>query len=239
MLSREQSHMVHPNADISPDARQALEALSVLSGKWQPAVLVVLADEERAGFNDLLDALPDISGKVLSDTLDTLQDSGLVERRVTSESPLRVEYRLTAAGEALRPVLEELTAWGREHIETEMPSVLVAEHDRPTTEMYSDWLSGRYAVVRAHNSEELTAALLDDVDVVLFSRRLPGVDPASVPERTPTECRTVLLVDDRPGFDVLDVGCDDVLAKPLVCETLLDAVERQLARRGEPTGERE
>lgn len=230
--------MVYHDIDVPPSTRRALGALSLLSSKWQPVVLAVLAHREENGFNDLLESIPDISGKVLSDTLKALQDAGLVERNVISESPLRVEYELTSAGEDIESVFDELAAWSEQHLETATPSILVAEADRRITEMYSNWLNERYTVRRAHDNEQIEDALDEDVDVMLFARRIPGVDPARIPAVVPDDCRTILLVDERPDFDVLDVDCDDILYKPIVRETALDAIEQQLSRRGESAEER-
>lgn len=230
--------MVYRDADMPASAKQALDGLSLLTGKWQAAVLVVLAENGPVGFNRLTVALPDISGKVLSDTLEALQDAGLVERRVVSESPLRVEYALTEAGTDLKPVFAELETWAETHLETATPTVVVAETDRRITQMYAEWLSDRYTVIRVHDSAELETTVLNDVDVLLFARRLTGVAPQAVPEMTTADCRTVLLIDGRPAFDVLDIPCDDVLAKPLVRETVLETIERQLNRQGESERER-
>lgn len=231
--------MTHQDVDVPPATQQALGALSLLSQKWQPVVLAVLTHREKQGFNELLEAIPDISGKVLSDTLDALQDAGLVERTVVSESPLRVQYELTSAGADIEGVFAELAAWSEEHLETATPTVLVAEKDRRVTEMYSNWLSTRYTVLRAHDSEEIDSLLDDGLDVVLFTRRIPGVEPTRVPEVVPETCRTILLVDDRPGFDIVDIDCDEVLHKPLVRERTLEAVETQLSCRDESPTARE
>jgi len=57
--------------------------------------------------------IPDISGKVLSETLETLVEADLIERTVISESPLRVEYGLTSAGKEMEPIFAALSEWGR------------------------------------------------------------------------------------------------------------------------------
>jgi len=229
--------MVSRDADLSPEMRRALAALSLLSGKWHAPVLAVLLDRERAGFNELLTALPGLSGKVLTDTLDDLQDAGLVTRRVTSESPLRVEYASTDAGADMQAMFDELAEWAATHHET--PTVLVADSDRRITEMYAGWLADRYTVVRAHDSEELQAAFTGGVAVAVVARRLTGLDPASIAEIVPEACRIILLADDRPAVDVLDIDCDDVCSTPLVGEQLRQAVERQFTRRGESSEQRE
>lgn len=227
----------YADADLSRATRRALAALSVLSKKWHPVVLAVLAEHPNSGFNDLLDAVPDISGKMLSETLDELQETELVERRVVSESPLRVEYALTEAGADLEPVFDELAAWSKRHVETTTPTVLIAESDRRIAAMYEDWVAHRYDVVCVHDGDELAGALSESVDIALVARRLTGVDARTVPALP--ACRTILLVDERPELDVLDGPPDAVLSKPLVRETLVGAVERQLSRQGEPERRRE
>ncbi|GAB3040294.1 winged helix-turn-helix transcriptional regulator [Natronobiforma cellulositropha] len=233
--------MVTNGIDVPSDDQMALDVLSLLSKKWHPVVVVVLAHEGPLGFNDLLESIPDISGKVLSGTLEALGEAGLIERTVVSESPLRVRYELTEAGWDLDPVFSALTIWGERHLETSTPTVLVADADRRITDMYGQWLTDRYTISRAHNGDELAAAVGDgsEVDVVLFDEGLPGVEPAETLTSLASTCRTVVLVGDRPGFDLLEFDCDDVLRKPIVRETALESVEAQLSRRGEPDSQRE
>lgn len=222
-----------------PDDRAALDALSLLGKKWHPVVLLALGRESPTGFNALLERIPDVSGKVLSDTLGALEDAGLVDRQVVNESPLRVEYGLTTAGEELAPVFEALAEWGERHLETTTPTVLIADRDRRITELYGSWLTDRYTVVRAHDWEEVTERRDDGLDVVVFDEGLPGVDRGELPERLGEECRTIMLVGDRPGVELLEVDCDDVRRKPVVRETLLEAIDAQLERKSEPPGRRE
>jgi DNA-binding HxlR family transcriptional regulator len=88
---------------------------TILGKKWHPVIVHRLLDEPR-GFNDLKRAVDGISSKVLSDSLENLEEYGLVERSVVSEKPFRVEYALTARGESLEPVIEEMREWGRSHL---------------------------------------------------------------------------------------------------------------------------
>lgn len=81
------------------------------SGKWSLLVLCVLAESPVIRFGALGRAIPDISHKVLSDTLHSLEDEGLVRRRQYAEVPPRVEYTLTAKGESLMPIVNDLVAW--------------------------------------------------------------------------------------------------------------------------------
>ena len=231
--------MVHRDVDVPPDKKAALDALALLSGKWHPAVLAVLAHHGPVGFNDLLEAIPGVSGKVLTETLDSLQEAELVERTIVSEAPLRVEYELTAAGEGIEDVFGELAAWGGEYLDVVNPTVLVVDSDRRLTDMFSRWLLDRYAVVRAHSDEELDRHLGEEIDVVLFAEGVPGTDPKRILSAVRPECRTIMLVEERADFDILAVDCDGLLRKPVVSERLRETVEEQLIRQGESELRRE
>jgi len=67
-------------------------------------------------FGALKRAVPGISQKMLTQTLRHLERDGLVERRMYTEVPLRVEYSLTQLGESLLPVLIPLMQWSQEHL---------------------------------------------------------------------------------------------------------------------------
>lgn len=217
----------------------AIEVLSLLSRKWHPVVLLTLDGREPIGFNDLLEAIPDLSGKVLSDTLEDLHEAGLVDRTVVSESPLRVEYGLTDAGREMEPVFDALAEWGEKHLETAPPTVLLADGDPRITEMFEQWLDDRYAVDRAHHADGVRDRLGEGADVLLLERTLPGADADALLAAAPSSCRTVLCLGERPTLDLLGLECDDVLRKPIVRDTAIEAIEEQLSRRGEPTERRE
>lgn len=231
--------MAHRDVDLPPERTAALDALSLMSRKWQPAVLVVLDHRGSMGFNELLEAIPDVSGKVLADTLEALEETDLLDRTVVSESPLRVEYELSEAGEDLERVFDALAEWGDRHLAAVTPTVLVAEGDRRLTELYGRWLGDHYELVRAHSGEEVEANLHGGADVLLFAEGVPGVDPERVAARAWPNCRTILLLDRRPSADLLALECDAFLRKPVVRSTLLDAVEAQLSRRGVSAERRE
>lgn len=74
-------------------------------------ILCVLAENESTRFNAIGKAIPDISPKVLTDTLKNLEADGLVARKLYAEVPPRVEYSLTDLGRSLMPVLEQLISW--------------------------------------------------------------------------------------------------------------------------------
>jgi DNA-binding HxlR family transcriptional regulator len=86
-------------------------ALGVLDGKWTMLVIRDLLRGTRR-FSELRASLAGISPKTLTDRLRSLEEHGLVERRVYAEIPPRVEYSLTARGRGLTPVLDALAVWG-------------------------------------------------------------------------------------------------------------------------------
>ena len=91
-------------------------ALNAIGGKWSLICLYWL-DSSARRFNELRRLMPDISHKVLASTLQGLEREGLVCRTVFAEVPPRVEYRISAHGESVRPLIQAVRAWGREHLE--------------------------------------------------------------------------------------------------------------------------
>lgn len=74
-------------------------------------ILCVLSENEVSRFNTISKAIPDISPKVLSDTLKTLEADGLIKRKVYAEIPPKVEYSLSELGKSLIPILNNLISW--------------------------------------------------------------------------------------------------------------------------------
>lgn len=221
-----------------PSNPVALEVLDLLSGKWEPVVVCTLLERGSMGFNELLEAIPEVSGKVLSGTLDRLEEAEIVDRTVVNESPLRVTYDLTEAGREMEPVFRALDDWGERHLASDRPRVVLADGDPRITKMFQSWVGDRNDVVRVHDGEAVRAELRDPPDVLLLEWSLPGPETASLIESARTDCRTILLVGKRPSLDLLDVRCDDVLRKPVVRKTAMETIETQLERVGQPEEER-
>lgn len=90
---------------------------SVIAKKWHPVIIHRLLKVGDMGFNDLKKEVDGISSKVLSESLEDLEDKDLVEREVISEKPVRVKYRLTEEGKGLETVIEEMADWGRNNLQ--------------------------------------------------------------------------------------------------------------------------
>jgi DNA-binding response OmpR family regulator len=116
---------------------------------------------------------------------------------------------------------------------SEHPTVLVVEDEPPLIEIYARWLEGDYEVRTAQNGSEALEQIDDEVDVALLDRLMPGMSGdevlAEVRERAP-DCRVAMVTAVEPDFDIITMGFDDYLTKPVEKETLLETVERLLAR---------
>jgi DNA-binding HxlR family transcriptional regulator len=84
----------------------------IISGKWTLLIIRDLA-AGRSRFCELERSLEGISPRTLSLRLRALEAEGVVERRTYPEVPPRVEYRLTAKGTALVPLIEHMRTYGR------------------------------------------------------------------------------------------------------------------------------
>ncbi len=86
--------------------------LDVISGRWKVMVIYWLLQGERR-FNQLQRDLGGITHRTLAKQLKEMEADGLVERRDHGEIPPRVDYRLTALGGSLEPVLMAMQDWAQ------------------------------------------------------------------------------------------------------------------------------
>lgn len=89
---------------------------NLLGKKWHPVVVHRLLDGGPMGFNELQTDVDGVSSKVLSDSLEDLEEKGLVDRDIVNEKPFRVSYSLTDRGKSLQPVIEAMAEWGSEYL---------------------------------------------------------------------------------------------------------------------------
>ena len=90
--------------------------LSRISDKWSILTLFTLTQAPVMRFNELQKTIPDISQKMLTITLRTLEEDGLVKRVIYAEVPPRVEYSLTDRAKSLLPCIDSLIAWAGENM---------------------------------------------------------------------------------------------------------------------------
>ena len=78
-------------------------------------MILYLVSQGENRFGRLLRNVEGISRKVLAEQLRQLEQDGILRRTDHGELPFKVEYALTAKGDTLRPLLDELYRWGHEH----------------------------------------------------------------------------------------------------------------------------
>lgn len=88
--------------------------------KWSLLVLLVINGEGIVRFNNLGRMIPDISTRVLSSTLKSLEADGLIDRKVYAQVPPKVEYTLTETGKSLIPLIMRLTEWAQQNMKSIM-----------------------------------------------------------------------------------------------------------------------
>lgn len=81
--------------------------------KWAFLVMLTIDEHKVIRFNELCRAIPDVSSRVLSGTLRTLEADGLISRKSYPVVPPKVEYRLTEIGLSLIPHIIQLTEWAQ------------------------------------------------------------------------------------------------------------------------------
>ena len=88
--------------------------LMLISDRWKVLIIRDLLGGTKR-FGELKKSIGSISQKVLTANLRSMEESGLVKRKVYAEVPPKVEYSLTSVGQSLKPVLDALTAWGHDY----------------------------------------------------------------------------------------------------------------------------
>lgn len=85
--------------------------VALIGSKWKLLIIRNLLQRPWR-FNELRKDLDGISQKVLTDSLRSMEEDGLITRTVYPEVPPRVEYTLSDLGKSLKPILDSMVAWG-------------------------------------------------------------------------------------------------------------------------------
>ena len=116
---------------------------------------------------------------------------------------------------------------------TDRPTVALVEDERELADLYAEWLADEYDVRTAYRADEAREVIDEDVDVLLLDRRLPTASGdeilAEVRERG-IDCQVAMVTAVDPDFDILDLGFDDYVVKPLDRQDLQDLVTNLLTR---------
>lgn len=91
--------------------------VQLIGSKWKLLILRNLLQRPWR-FNELKRRLDGISQKVLTDSLRSMEEDGLITRTVYPEVPPHVEYALSETGESMRPILMAMQSWGTNYKKT-------------------------------------------------------------------------------------------------------------------------
>lgn len=91
--------------------------IALINGKWNSRVIYALQKQDTIRFSELKRNIGSVTNTMLSATLKNLEKQGIVGRKQYEEIPVRVEYFLTDAGEAMLPIYYEMAKWGMQYLE--------------------------------------------------------------------------------------------------------------------------
>lgn len=114
---------LHPVYDTTYPARRVL---NLIADKWTPVVLYCLSGGTRR-FSELHKQIPDISKKMLIQTLRRLENDGILDRKVYAVVPPKTEYSLTDLGQRMHEPIAMICEWAIEHTD-EIDEVLKNRH---------------------------------------------------------------------------------------------------------------
>ena len=91
------------------------QTLALIVGKWKTVILWHLSSGTKR-YGELKKLIPEVSEKMLIQSLRDLEKNLLVTRNVYHEVPPRVEYSLTKKAQTLSPILTSIDSWGKKHL---------------------------------------------------------------------------------------------------------------------------
>jgi DNA-binding response OmpR family regulator len=117
----------------------------------------------------------------------------------------------------------------------DQPTILVVDDERQLADLYAAWLRDDYDVLTAYGGDEAVEMISEDVDVALVDRlmpRIPGDDVVEYVRERGYDCRVSIVTAVEPDFDIIEMGFDEYLVKPVENEAL-QTVVRSLVTRSE------
>ena len=108
------------------------------------------------------------------------------------------------------------------------PEIVVVDDEARLADLFAAWLRAEWSVETAYSGEEALETITDSVEVVLLDRRMPGLSGDEVLEsirEAGYDCRVVMVTAVDPDFDIIEMGFDDYLVKPVSKDELLEMVE--------------
>jgi DNA-binding response OmpR family regulator len=112
--------------------------------------------------------------------------------------------------------------------------ILVVEDEPELADMYSGWLEQNFSVRTAYDGSEALELFDDDVEIVLLDRQMPGMDGDAVlpllRDRKP-DVQIAMVTAVEPDTDVIDMGFDAYITKPIREDDIFEVVDHLLHRR--------
>jgi len=104
------------NKKVLAEECSEVHAANIIGGQWSLVICSWLL-QGKMRFGELKKSIPNITERMLTLQLRKLENDTIVTRKIYAEVPPRVEYELTEIGYELRPVIQQMEAWGKRHKE--------------------------------------------------------------------------------------------------------------------------
>lgn len=102
--------------DFNPTNCAVTYCMNIIGGKWKPVIIHLIRNKTNR-YSLMMKAIPEISKQTLTNQLRELETDNVIERIIFAEVPPRVEYKMTAHGKTLLPIIDAMKLWGRKHMD--------------------------------------------------------------------------------------------------------------------------
>ncbi|MCU4740003.1 response regulator transcription factor [Natronoglomus mannanivorans] len=115
----------------------------------------------------------------------------------------------------------------------EYPHALIVEDEPDLANLYAAWLQDACTVETAYDGTQALESIDESIDVVLLDRRMPGLSGDTVLDTIRDrnlDCRVAMVTAVEPDFDIIGMGFDDYLVKPVSKDELLSIIDQLMLR---------
>jgi DNA-binding HxlR family transcriptional regulator len=116
------------------------KSVELIGKRWTGAILRAMRSG-RVRFSDISDAVPGLHDRLLSERLKELDHEGIIERVVIPETPVRIEYHLSAKGHDLDAVMDAITVWAEKWVTVTPEEEVICEQVEAEAECAAATLS--------------------------------------------------------------------------------------------------
>lgn len=197
--------------------RQLTDATDILSYKWQPKILYVIAILEGATYSEIKTTLGNVSSKMLSEGLEELRDAGIVRKSESIEGSGVNVYHPTMKGRELILILRLLIDW-QETYSDEYPQILIGKRETVLFDPIEQILPEYFYINRAHTPEEVLGQCTDSTDIVVIDEGLQNDSSQCIITALSDEHEQIIisLTTSPPLPDGLyELPADHIMVKPL------------------------